>query len=216
MDIFTVIATVLGLAGVVLGGLAWWKAREALARAVECNRVALESRNAAEKVTRAADSAAAAAMVRNSPVPDVARASDVPVPGAIDLARTAKLVVRPGGTRGHEVPTNQGHGSGLIGVFLVNEGPALAHDLRLSAIFPNGSTRSSETHHALSANKEMTLFAQVIPQDFGPEATIKVLYRVTYRDGNGEHALEQHIRVDGGWKGPWKTFIEEEVPAFVG
>lgn len=216
MDLPTAIAAVLGLAGAVLGGLAWRKASEARTLAAACDRIARESRQAAQDAARVAGEAAAAAAQRlPASSPDLHEA-EVPVPDAAGLARTAKLVVRSGGAEGHELPTNQGHGSGLIGVFLVNEGPAVAHDLRLSAVFPNGATRSSETHHSLSARKELTLFAQVVPQDFGPATTMDVLYRVTYRDGNGDHALEQKVRVDGGWKGPWKTYIDAEHAAHVG
>lgn len=211
MDLPTAIAVVLGLAGAVLGGIAWWRAREAMRIAAACGETARESRDAA----RVAGGAAAAAVEGQVAALPALHEATAPVPDAADLARTARLVMRSGGGEGHKLPTNQGHGSGLIGVFLVNEGPAVAHDLRLSAIFPNGAARSSETHHALSAGKEMTLFAQVVPQDFGPEVTMEVLYRVTYRDGNGDHALEQMIRIDGGWKGPWKTYIDAEHPARV-
>jgi hypothetical protein len=131
-------------------------------------------------------------------------------------AHTANLVVRAGSEIGNDLPTNQGSGSGLLGVFLVNEGPAVARDLRLFATFPDGAVRSSETQRSLSAHKEMTIFAQVLPRDFGPGASIDVLYRITYRDGNGDQALERKVRLDGGWKGPWKTFLNAESGANIG
>jgi hypothetical protein len=59
----------------------------------------------------------------------------------------------------------------------------------------------------------MTLFAQVLPQDFGSSASMDVLYRVAYRDGNGEQVLERKVRLDGGWKGPWKTFLDADTGA---
>jgi hypothetical protein len=147
-----------------------------------------------------------------NPAPQVARASEG-VRGTGGDAQTAHLVVRPGSGVGEDLPTNQGSGSGLIGVFVVNEGPAVARELRLSATFPGGAVRSSETHRSLSARKEMTLFAQVLPQDFGPGASLDVLYRVAYRDGNGEQILERNVRLDGGWKGPWKTFLNADTGA---
>ncbi len=150
--------------------------------------------------------------VTGNPAPQVARVSEV-MRGSGDAAQTANLVVRPGSGVGEDLPTNQGTGSGLIGVFVVNQGPAVARELRLSATFPDGVVRSSETHRSLSAHKEMTLFAQVLPRDFGPGASMDVLYRVAYRDGNGEQMLERNVRLDGGWKGPWKTFLDADTSA---
>jgi hypothetical protein len=131
-------------------------------------------------------------------------------PTAPRADRAATLAVRSGSTPGQALPTNQGSGSGLIGLFLVNDGPAVAHDLRLSATFPTGTVRTSAIHQALSAHKELTLFTQVVPQDFGPANVVEVVYRVAYRDGNGERELAQTVRVEGGWKGPWQTYLDEE------
>jgi hypothetical protein len=117
-------------------------------------------------------------------------------------------VVRPGSTAGEELPTNQGTGSGLIGVFLYNQGPATAHDLQLIATFPTGAVRRSTAHHTLSARKEGTLFVQIVPQDFGPDDGVDVAYSIRYRDVNGNHELLQPVRVQGGWKGPWATYVQ--------
>lgn len=120
----------------------------------------------------------------------------------------ATIVVRPGSTVGEELPTNQGTGSGLIGVFLYNQGPATAHDLQLIATFPTGTIRRSTAHHTLSARKEGTLFVQIVPQDFGPDDGVDVAYSIRYRDVNGDHELLQPVRVQGGWKGPWATYVQ--------
>ncbi len=117
-------------------------------------------------------------------------------------------MVRPGSTAGEELPTNQGTGSGLIGVFLYNQGPATAHDLQLIATFPTGAVRRSTAHHTLSARKEGTLFVQIVPQDFGPDDGVDVAYSIRYRDVNGDHELLQPVRVQGGWKGPWATYVQ--------
>jgi hypothetical protein len=59
----------------------------------------------------------------------------------------------------------------------------------------------------------MSLFAQFLPKDFGPGASLVVLYRVAYRDGIGEQILERNVRLDGGWKGPWKKFLDADTSA---
>jgi hypothetical protein len=201
MDVLAVVALATAAVGVVVGGLAWRDARDAKALAADATRTAAELAQRAA----AADGTAAAAAPAMPAVPPVL------IPPATSESgdeRSATIAVRPGGTPGQELPTNQGSGSGLIGVFIVNGGPAVAHDLRLSATFPNGTVRASDRHGALSAHKELTLFTQVIPQDFGPGNSVDVVYRVAYRDGNGEHELAQRVRVEGGWAGRWKTYLD--------
>lgn len=210
MDLLTTIAVVSGLAGSVLGGLGWWKASRAMAAVTDCTLVP----HGAVEAGHIAATANAGVNAANPPAPHVARRLEEPQ-GAVDNAQRANLVLRSGSTLGQDLPTNQGTGSGLLGVFLVNEGPAVAREVQLFATFPNGAIRNSEGRRSLSAHREMTLFAQVIPQDFGSAVTMDVLYRVAYRDGNGEQALERKVRLDGGWKGPWKTFIEKDVDALV-
>ena len=205
MDLFSMIAVVSGLVGSVLGGLGWWKASRAMTAAVTCNRV---SQGAVEAGPVAA-TANAGANSANSPAPHVVRRPHGSQ-ATLDNAQRANLVVRPGSTVGQDLPTNQGSGSGLLGIFLVNEGPAVARDIQLFTTFPNGAARNSEAHRSLSAHKEITLFAQVVPRDFGSAVTMDVQFRVTYRDGNGEQALERKVRLDGGWKGPWQTFVEKD------
>jgi hypothetical protein len=227
MDIVGFLAIVLGVAGVVLGGLSWWKASEAKALAASALRLAQEAKKVLADASRVAGEPAAAARAGTWPARDIARESEeavaIPPVAPTELApqlslsthvdaaweeRTANVVVRSGSSPDHDLPTNQGTGSGLIGIFLVNEGPANAHAMQLRATFPNGTQRRSESQRSLSAHKELTLFAQVVPPDFGAHDPLHVLYQVAYRDGNGEQELERTIRVEGGWKGSWKTFIE--------
>lgn len=210
MDAFNVIAVILGLTGAVLGGLGLWKAREAAALAAACKPVAEQPKPAAAPTPLVASDVNAAETSPKQTLPRVAPPLERPKGAPADNAQTARIVVRSGSNPGEDLPTNQGHGSGLIGIFLVNQGPAVAHDLRLTATFPNGVVRSSGEHHALSAARELTLSAEVVPQDFGAATTMDVLYRVAYRDGNGAQELARKVRVDGGWKGPWKTFIAED------
>ncbi len=216
MSVIEGIAILLGLAGVVLGGLAWWKASEAKAIATGSYRAAQESKHAAADAQRGAVEASAAARAEiraTTTKASLGEPVDVPVetrpradvPGSVNRAN---IVVRSGSNPGEDLPTNQGTGSGLLGIFLVNEGPAVAHDMKLLATFPNGTTRRSETHRTLSAHKELTLYAQVVPPDFGGDDPFHVLYQISYQDGDGDQTLERSVRVEGGWKGPWKTFIE--------
>src|SRR5688572_7555683 len=207
MDLLDAVAVVSGVAGAVLGGLGWWKARSATAAAAACLSIAQPKD---VRTPRIAGVMSDGGDVTARPAPQVEQASDG-VRGGGNDARTANLVVRSGSAVGQDLPTNQGSGSGLIGVFVVNQGPAVAKELRLSATFPDGVVRSSETYRSLSAHKEMTLFTQVLPQDFGSGSSMDVLYRVDYRDGNGEQVLERKVRLDGGWKGPWKTFLDEDI-----
>lgn len=209
MDAFNVIAIALGLTGAVLGGLGLWKARKAAAMAAACKQVAEEPKPAVTLAADVARDVSAAPKSPDQPLALMAPHMEAPKFAAVDDAQTAHIVVRSGSNPGEDLPTNQGSGSGLIGIFIVNQGPAVAHDLRLTATFPNGAVRSSAEHHALSAAKELTLSAEVVPQDFGSATTVDVLYRIAYRDGNGAHELARKVRVDGGWKGPWKTFIGE-------
>ena len=207
MDAFTVIAIVLGLAGAALGGLGWWQAREAAATATNASRVAQEAQQVAADAQHSAGKALAATKAGPPHAPAVGPVSEEQAAG-VRPDRAANIVVRSGGSPGHELPTNQGSGSGLLGVFLVNEGPAVAHEMRLHAIFPNGTRRSSESSRTLTADKELTLYAQVTPPDFGTDDPLHVLYLIAYRDGNGEQAIERDVRVEGGWKGPWRTYID--------
>jgi hypothetical protein len=213
MDLLDAVAVVSGLVGAVLGGLGWWKARAATAAAVACLGIA-EARTVRTPMMAGVADEHEGGEVTGNPMPQVARKLERVRGGAND-AQTANLVMRPGSAAGQDVPTNQGSGSGLIGVFVVNEGPAVARELRLSATFPDGVVRSSETYRSLSAHKEMTLFTQVLPQDFGSGSSMDVFYRVAYRDGNGEQVLERKVRLDGGWKGPWKTFLDADIGASV-
>jgi hypothetical protein len=208
MDILNVIAIVLGLVGSALGGLGWWKVNEAKARTTDAYRLAQEAKQAAAEATKIAREAEAAARAAWHDPPHEEPRAEEPLSKSPRSASTAKIVVRSGSVPGHDLPTNQGSGSGLIGIFLVNEGPAPAHAMQLRATFPNGTRRSSEIHRTLSAHKEVTLFAQVVPADFGADDPLHVLYQIAYQDGNGEQAFERDIRVEGGWKGPWQTFIE--------
>jgi len=208
METFSVIALVVGLGGAVLGGVGWWQARAARAVAIDASRDAQEAQRVGADAQRSAEKALAA--TRNGPPrsPAAGLESEGPRVVAAQAGKTANIVVRSGGSPGHELPTNQGTGSGLLGVFLVNEGPAVAHDMRLHATFPNGSRRSSEASRTLSADKELTLYAQVTPPDFGSADSLHILYLIAYRDGNGEQTIERDVRVEGGWKGPWRTFID--------
>jgi hypothetical protein len=208
METFSVIALVVGLSGAVLGSVGWWQARAARALAIDASRVAQEAQRVAADAQRSTGKALAA--TRNSPQrsPAAGPEPEGPQVVAAQTGKTANIVVRSGGSPGHELPTNQGTGSGLLGVFLVNEGPAVAHDMRLHATFPNGTRRSSEASRTLSADKELTLYAQVTPPDFGTADSLHILYLIAYRDGNGEQTIERDVRVEGGWKGPWRTFID--------
>jgi hypothetical protein len=198
MDIVPLMASAVGFVGVVLGGLGWWTAREAKQLARTC--------------TRSAAASPAAAPAEEPPAPQPVPAVAALAPGAPRRGATPSLVVRLGGTPGYDLPSNQGRSSGLLGLFLVNDGPTTLRDLQLSATFPNGTTRRSAVHHALSVTKEMTLFAQVVPEDFGPARTIDVRLHVAYRDAHGDQALERMVRVEGGWAGPWQTFLAEDGP----
>jgi hypothetical protein len=210
MDTLSVIALVVGVAGAALGGLGWWQARAARALANDASRVAQDSQRIAADAQGTAGKALAATRSGPQRSPVAGQASEGPraVPAQAD--KTANIVVRPGGSPGHELPTNQGSGSGLLGVFVVNEGPAVAHEMRLHATFPNGTRRSSESSRTLSADKELTLYAQVTPPDFGSEDSLHILYLIAYRDGNGEQTIERDVRVEGGWKGPWRTYIDSK------
>jgi hypothetical protein len=212
MDVLSVFGAILGLAGIVLGGLGWRKASEAKAIANSALHLHLQAAQEAKRPVAEAPQVApetnAVATPVTQPAVVAARAPDTTQVAPGDAEQTARLVVRSGSNPGEDLPTNQGSGSGLIGIFLVNEGPAPAHDMQLHAIFPNGTRRSSELHRTLSAHRELTLFAQVVPPDFGTADPLHVHYEIAYQDGNGEQALERDIRLEGGWKGPWKTFIE--------
>lgn len=208
MDGFTLGAALLGLAGAVLGVLGWQQAREARSIAERALKEAAKSTSRGGDIPRAANGPLSGRPAVNPPGPEAtpARPTRQPAPHVTD--GTAHIVARPGSGPGRDLPTNQGSGSGLIGIFLVNEGPATAHDMQLHAVFPNGTRRSSELHRTLSAHKELTLFAQVTPADFGAHDPLHLHYLVAYRDGNGAQSLERDIRLEGGWKGPWKTYIE--------
>ncbi len=210
MESLSVIALVVGAAGAALGGLGWWQARAARALANDASRVAQESQRVAADAQRSAGKALAAMKTGPRRSPTAGQESEGPhaVPAHAD--KTANIVVRSGGSPGNELPTNQGSGSGLLGVFVVNEGPAVAHEMRLHATFPNGTRRSSEGSRTLSADKELTLYAQVTPPDFGSEDSLHVLYLIAYRDGNGDQTIERDVRVEGGWKGPWRTYIDSK------
>jgi hypothetical protein len=208
LDVLSVITAVLGLAGIVLGGLGWWKASEAKAIADRALRAAQEPKRIVADAPPVAAETRAVTTAESQPAVVTARAPVAPRAEPVDAEQTARLVVRSGSNAGEDLPTNQGSGSGLIGIFLINEGPAPAHDMQLHVTFPNGTRRSSELHRTLSAHKELTLFAQVVPPDFGAADPLHVRYEIAYQDGNGEQALERDIRLEGGWKGPWKTFIE--------
>ena len=207
MNLSDLMAIVLGVAGAVLGCLGWWKASEAKVIAAGAFRGAQEAKQAAKDAQQSVAGAEAAARAVSHRSQDTVRALEVPLSAAM-RAGAATITVRSGSKPGEDLPTNQGAGSGLLGIFLINEGPAAAHAMQLHATFPNGTRRSSELHRTLSAHKELTLFAQVVPADFGEEDPLHVLYQIAYMDGNGDQAFERDIRVEGGWKGPWKTFIE--------
>jgi hypothetical protein len=214
MDVISLAAALLGLAGIALGSLGWWKANQARAIAEDAARAAQEAKlaAAAATATRAAEPSATPQPAANSqpalpsPLEVAASAPTVATPPRTE--NSAHIVVRSGSNPGEDLPTNQGTGSGLIGIFLVNEGPAPAHEMQLHATFPNGTRRSSELHRTLSAHKELTLFAQVVPPDFGADDPLHVVYQIDYQDGDGQQGFERDIRLEGGWKGPWKTYIE--------
>lgn len=207
MDLFTLGAALLGLAGVVLGLLAWQQAREVKSIAERALQEAKRVRPAVAEAPHPVAPSSIAAETVVQPAPDRSTELAKPPPVPHHAEQSAHIVVRAGSADGRELPTNQGTGSGLIGIFLVNDGPAVAHDLQLHAIFPNGVRRSSELHRTLTAHKELTLYAQVVPADFGADDPLNLLYQIAYRDGNGAQSFERDVRLEGGWKGPWKTSV---------
>ena len=209
MDVLTLCAALLGLAGVVLGFLGWQQAREAKRIAERAYSEATQTKTAPRDGRPASATHPTAIPPVSQPLPDTPPAIEV-TQQPPRTGNTAHIVVRSGSVPGNDLPTNQGSRSGLIGVFLVNDGPAVAHDMQLHAIFPNGTRRSSELHRTLTAHKELTLFAQVVSSDFGANDPVHLHYSIAYRDGNGAQLLERDVRLEGGWKGPWRTFIEAD------
>jgi hypothetical protein len=210
MEIPGWMALLVALAAAALAALAWLKAKDTAAVAADAKREAHDAKTMAHDARRIAGEASVSVKSGNQRALATARESAAAQAPSPQSEKTAHIVVRPGSTYGEDLPTNQGTGSGLLGIFLVNEGPAVARELRLRATFPNGATRGSEIHRTLSAQKELTLYAQVVPPDFGTDDTLHVLYQIAYQDGNGDQEIARTIRVEGGWKGPWKTFIEEQ------
>jgi hypothetical protein len=210
MDGLSVVALALGVTGVLVGGLAWRQARAATAQAGRATRLAQEALQTAAAAMRPATDATAAWSARPEAGPPGAQGGDTPPSTAPGADRAATLVVRSDRAPGQALPTHQGSGSGRIGLFLVNTGPAVAHDVQLFAVFPNGTVRTSAIHQTLSVHKELTLLTQVIPQDFGAATRVDVLYRVAYRDGTGPHDLVQRVHVEGGWTGLWTTYLDAE------
>ncbi len=209
MDLLTLGAAILGLVGAVLGFLGWWQARNAKRVADQAYREATQAKIGARDVPHASVAHSVAIPPVSQPLQETSPEPDM-TQRPPRAENTAHLVVRAGSVPGHDLPTNQGSRSGLIGIFLVNDGPAVAHDMQLHAMFPNGTRRSSELHRTLTAHKELTLYAQVVPPDFGENDPVHLHYSIAYRDGNGAQALECNVRLEGGWKGPWKTFIEAD------
>jgi hypothetical protein len=210
MDGLNVVALALGMTGIIVGGLAWRQARIAAERAATAVRLAQEALQAAAAAMRPATDAIAMRSARPEADPPGVQGKDAPPSTAPSADRAATLVVRADRSPGQALPTHQGSGSGRIGLFLVNTGPAVAHDVQLFAVFPNGTVRTSGLQPALAAHKEFTLFAQVVPPDFGTATRVDVLYRVAYRDGTGPHDLVQRVHVEGGWTGPWTTYLDVE------
>lgn len=209
MEIVTAIALILAVAALVVAGIALRQAREARSIAEQSKPSQRDLTPPAPRSGVEPATALVAASVPMSSPPHAPR--DVALhhdrASANEPETGGAIVVRPGSTAGQELPTNQGTGSGLIGVFLYNQGPATAHDLQLIATFPTGVIRRSSPHHTLSARKEGTLFVQIVPQDFGPDDGVDVAYCIRYRDVHGDHELHQPVRVQGGWKGPWATYV---------
>jgi hypothetical protein len=210
MDGLIAVALALGVTGVIVGGLAWRQARAATAQAARATRLAQEALQTAAAAFRPATDTTAARPARAESGSPGAQGEDAPPPTAPSANRAATLIVRSDRSPGQALPTHQGSGSGRIGLFLVNAGPAVAHDVQLFAVFPNGTVRTSGLQPALAAHKELTLFAQVVPQDFGAATRVDVVYRVAYRDGTGPHDLVQRVHVEGGWTGPWTTYLDAE------
>ena len=210
MDIVTVAALVLAVASLVVGVLAWRRAGDASAAADKLEQRMVELANATPRSNAGADPTRVAAPASTSSLPRSLPEGVVIEQQAFANDTGATLVVRSGSSAGQDLPTNQGTGSGLIGIFLFNQGPATAHDLQLTATFPSGVIRRSTANHTLSARKEGTLFVQIVPQDFGPDDGVDVTYCIRYRDVNGDHELLQPVRVQGGWKGPWATYLQSD------
>lgn len=210
MDIVTVVALVLAVASLVVGVLAWRRAGDASAVADKLEQRMVELANAAPRSNAGPDPTRVAAPASISSLPRSLPEGVVLEQHAFANDTGATLVVRSGSSAGQDLPTNQGTGSGLIGIFLFNQGPATAHDLQLTATFPSGVIRRSTANHTLSARKEGTLFVQIVPQDFGPDDGVDVTYCIRYRDVNGDHELLQPVRVQGGWKGPWATYLQSD------
>jgi hypothetical protein len=211
MDVLAMAAVAVAGAALLIGVLAWRTARGAKTLAALALQRSTDRPDAGARTTRAtgerfdvAPEAAAGVLLTGD--------GDPPAPRAQDDELAATLTVRRGDTPGEALPTNQGSGSGLIGLFVTNSGPGVAHDVKLFADFPNGTVRASDAQGALASRKEAILFAQVVPQDFGPENAVDIAFRVAYRDGNGDHELTQGVRIEGGWKGPWKTYFSDDAP----
>ena len=211
MDLLAVVTLGVAGAGFLISVLAWHTARDARNMAVGARKRATHHGDVDAKLTHPTPERSDPAGEARTNTPHTEN-GDPPVLETLDDDRTATLVVRRGDTPGQALPTNQGSGSGLIGLFVTNDGPAVAHNVRLLAAFPNGTIRSSDPQGALAARKEAILFAQVVPQDFGSENTVAIAFRVTYQDGHGDRELAQGVRIEGGWKGPWKTFFSGDAP----
>jgi hypothetical protein len=211
MDVLAMVTLAVAGAALLLAVLAWRTARDAKSLAAGelppaapvVDADAVVTHETGERFDTPAEATRAAPAAGTG-------AGDLPMLGVLEDESSAMLVVRRGDTPGEALPTNQGSGSGLIGLFVTNAGPGVAHDVQLFAAFPNGTIRASDPQGALASRKEAILFAQVVPQDFGPENAVDIAFRVAYRDGNGDHQLEQGVRVEGGWKGPWKTYFSDD------
>lgn len=211
MNVLTMIALAVAGAALLMGILAWRTARDAK---ILATKTALRITNQALLPARAIPTLPGDTGAGTEAPVGASGAAD---PGPPEVAmpkneRTATLAVRRGETFGQALPTNQGTGTGLIGLFVTNAGPGVAHDLRLCAAFPDGALRTSDRQPALASHKEAILYVQVVPRDFESSHAVALEFRVAYRDGNGDHELVQGVRVEGGWSGPWKTYFSDDEP----
>ena len=209
MEAVAVIALILAVMALAVAGLAWQQARKVRVMTERTKQRPRSEVDAGSRPSAApAPSVATAAMPQTAPL-DGSRPTSVHDAGEAGNGSGATIVVRPGSTAGEALPTNQGVGTGLIGIFLYNRRPAVAHDLQLVATFPGRVIRQSSAQRTLSARKEVTLFVQILARDFNADGEVDVVYCIRYRDVNGQHELLQPVRLEGGWKGPWATYVQD-------
>jgi len=213
MGLWEIIGAAGGLIGAVAGLLAYLKSGEANRHSIRANEIAVETKGVAEHANRhseTANSLANQANIHADTANQLARESNAIARSMLTKqeqaefdSRRAKVEHRFSDPNAVLARMRSGDG-GFLTMWLYNEGPAIARDVRIEMTFPTESPHYSETIREFAPNKNMSPNVAIARSSFPSAIDMTVGITVSWKDGNGSQQFKTGVHIQGDWMSDWK------------